>query len=98
MNDFDVNPSNVVLVEDFSEDTIENLFAHLEVSSQFEHYIYRESEMDSLWRLIDMAVRAEGQGPNAPRLQRVLEAAREAHDLVGDERPLEAAKRLRTLL
>jgi hypothetical protein len=98
MNDYEVNPSHVVLVEDFTPDTLENIIAHLEVSNQFEHFVYRESEMDSLWRLVEMAVRAEGDGPNAPRLQRMLEAAREAHDLVADERPHDAANRLRDVL
>jgi hypothetical protein len=98
MNDYEANPSHVVLVEDFSSDTLENLIAHLEVSSQFEHFIYRESEMDSLWRLVEMAVKAEADGPKAPQLRRLLSAAREAHDLVAEEKPREAADRLREVM
>jgi hypothetical protein len=96
-----MNPDHIVPVEDYSDETIRSLIAHLEASSSFEHFIYRESELDAVWRLVEIALQhpagTAGAGESA-RLQRLLAAAREAHDLVADEQPREAAERLRQVL
>jgi hypothetical protein len=95
-----VNPSNIVTVEDFSNDTLHNIVEHLDASEQFDHFIYRESELDGICRLVEMAIK---ETPNSDthamkRLELVLGAARDAHDLVADEKPAEAAGRLRSVL
>ena len=92
-----MNPAHVVAVEDYSEATLRNIVAHLEASTAFEHFIYRESELDAVCRLIEVALdHCEDRPPEEDaRLGRLLAAAREAHDLVADERPQDAARRLR---
>jgi hypothetical protein len=89
------NPSHVVPVEDYSAATLLNLIAHLDVSSSFEHCIYRESELDAVWRLLDIALeRGDGAALPRERLLALREAVQQAHDLAADERPTEAAARL----
>jgi hypothetical protein len=95
-----VNPSNIVNVEDFSNDTLSNIAEHLDVSNDFDHYVYRESELDGVCRLVEEAIK---ETPNSDthamaRLELVLSAARDAHDLVADEKPGPAAMRLRSVL
>ena len=95
-----MNPDHIVPVEDYSDETLRNLIAHLEASSTFEHFVYRESELDAVWRLIEIALQhAGGAGEReTTRLHHLLAAARDAHDLVADEQPREAAQRLRQIL
>ena len=95
-----VNPSNIVNVEDFSNETLHNIVEHLDASEQFDHFIYRESELDGVCRLVEMAIKETPASDThaTARLQLVLSAARDAHDLVADEKPDEAAQRLRSVL
>lgn len=96
-----MNPAYLVPVEDFSEETLRNLIAHLEESTTFEHFVYRESELDEVCRLVDDALQG-GQGhvdeQQRARWQVIFDAARDAHDLVGSEDPERAAVRLRQIL
>ncbi len=94
-----VEPGRIVLVEDFSNETLENIVEHLEVSTQFDHFVYRESELDSICRLVEMAIKETPSSDvhASKRLVEVLDAAQAAHDLVADEKPAEAALRLRQL-
>lgn len=94
-------PDRIVPVENFSEDTLRNIVAHLEVSTDFEHFIYRESELDAICRLVELAIdREQGQAGEGrlERLRRLGAAARDAHDLVADEQPAQAVARLRQVL
>lgn len=97
-----LNPSNVVPVEDFSSETLQNIIDHIEVSDQFEHFVYRESELDAVCRLVEMAIKEEqrrGANPEQiERLERIMRAAREAHDSVADEKPKEAVWWLKQVL
>ncbi|HLZ70103.1 MAG TPA: hypothetical protein VKV26_09390 [Dehalococcoidia bacterium] len=93
------NPSHVIPVEDYGEATLRNLVAHLDVSNSFEHCVYRESELDAVWRLLDIALeRGDGAVLPRERLLALRDAVHEAHDLAADEKPHEAAARLRALL
>jgi hypothetical protein len=96
-----MNPDHLVPVEDFSEETLRNLVAHLEGSTTFEHFVYRESELDEVCRLVDDALQG-GQGrvdeQQRARWHVVFDAARDAHDLVGAEDPGRAAAQLRQIL
>jgi len=93
-----VNPSHIVAVRDFSSDTLHLIAAHLEVSTDFEHLVYREAELDAIWSITGFFL-AQNRDP-APReaVLRLHEGAHRAHDLVGERRPREAAALLRTLL
>jgi len=95
-----LNPANIVTVEDFSDQTLQNIAAHLDASTQFDHYIYRESELDGVCRLVEMAIKEtpSSDAHATRRLEEVLGAARAAHDLVAGEKPDEAAQRLRQVL
>ena len=39
---------HIVVVTDFSTETLRSIIAHLEVSSEFEHMVYREAELDAI--------------------------------------------------
>lgn len=96
-----MNPNHLVPVEDFSEETLRNIVAHLEASTTFEHFVYRESELDEVCRLVDDVLREGMRRVDAEqraRWQLIFEAARDAHDLVGIEEPERAAERLRQIL
>ena len=98
-----MSPDDVCPVEDFSSATLAALIDALERSTTREHCVYREAELDDLWRVVDTALRAARRDTRERermlRLEELQTIAVEAHDLVGaDERPLEAAARLRTAL
>ena len=88
-------------VDNLSDLTLQTLVDRIARSTTLEHFIYRETELDELWRLADMAVRRdEAVGHRAPEQLAAMRAAiHRAHDLVGmDGKPLEAAEALRTAL
>lgn len=93
--------NDVLPVENFSDLTIQLLADRLQRSKTGEQCVYRESELDELWRLIDIAIKTGD--PDGLRdgetLARMRDAVQRAHDLVGmDERPREAADTLRSAL
>ena len=47
----ELNPEHIVTVADFSPVTLRSMIAHLEVSTAFEHLIYREAELDAIWTI-----------------------------------------------
>ena len=96
-----MNPAYQVPIDDFSDETLRNIVAHLEQSTTFEHFIYRESELDEVCRLVDQALQgsqSRASEQHRARWQVVFDAARDAHDLVGVEEPERAAARLRQVL
>ena len=96
-----MNADHLVPVEDFSEETLRNIVAHLEGSTTFEHFVYRESELDEVCRLVDDAIQGghgRADAKQRARWQVIFDAARDAHDLVGNEDPERAAERLRQIL
>jgi hypothetical protein len=78
-------------VEDLSKATLLALSDRIARSTSEEQFIYRECEIDELWRLLGPA--------HAPSDNVALRAAvMEVHDLVGvDGDPKRAAERLREL-
>ena len=88
-------------VENFSDLTIQTLVDRLARSRSAEQHIYRETELDELWRLVDIAMRSgDPEGlRSAARLGAMRAAIHRAHDLVGmDGKPVEAAAALRGTL
>jgi hypothetical protein len=65
------------------------LIRRLENSHTLEHLIYREAELDEVWRLVEAALREAARKGGSGELREVLTALREAvekvHDLVGDD-------------
>jgi len=92
---------DVLAVENFSDLTIQVLADRLQRSRTAEHCIYRESELDELWRLVDIAVSSgdrDGLRDQAS-LIRLRGIVHRAHDLVGMEgAPAAAAATLREAL
>lgn len=88
-----VDPRSLVVVQELDPPTVETVIDLLHCSTEFDHLVYRESEIDTLWSLADMQVRDGRQG--APGLRQILWSA---HDLVGEGRPDAAAVELQQLL
>ena len=96
-----MNPAHQVPIDDFSDETLRNIVAHLEESTTFEHFVYRESELDEVCRLVQDSLQGSQGRVDAQqrsRWQLVFDAARDAHDLVGIEEPARAAERLHQIL
>jgi hypothetical protein len=90
------DPWRIVDVQALDPATVTAVIRQVEVSPQADQLAYRESEVDALWTLADMAVK-EGQ----PEAQEWLELLWEAHDHVGDgnhPQALAALERLRDAL
>ncbi|WP_322028949.1 hypothetical protein [Paraburkholderia sp. J76] len=83
----DVN--DIHSIEDYSPQTLRELIGRVEKSSTFEHMIYRESELDEVWRLLDSDIlTAERKGSNAPELQNLVALRKlivDAHDFIGND-------------
>ncbi len=88
-----LDPMHVVRVEELAPATVETVIAQIEASTTADHLVYRESELDALWSLADMAVRRSE--PGAVVLRQLLWSA---HDLVGEGRCHEAVAELRRLI
>jgi len=93
-----LNPEHIVTVTDFSPDTLRELISHLEASTEFEHLVYRESELDAVWSITGFALQQESNAMQREAITRLHKIAHVAHDLVADQRPKEAAEILRSLL
>ena len=93
-----MNPLDIVTVTDFSSETLGEIIAHLEVSTDFEHLVYRESELDAIWSITGFAMRSENNPERRAAISRLHEIAHQAHDLVAEDRADEAAEILRRCL
>ena len=87
-------------VEDFDAPTLTALIARLERSSSLEQLVYREAELDEVWRLVDGALRetrrSSSTGEAVTLLQQLKDLVFKVHDLVGvDSDPQAAAAELR---
>ncbi len=87
-------------VPDFSEPCLAQIIKRLELSHTMEQLIYREAELDEVWRLVDGALRdirrQNTTAEVAGILEQLLQAVGKAHDYVGvDDDPAAAASELR---
>jgi hypothetical protein len=98
----EIDPNAVVPIPDYSDASLQIVIDRLERSTRFQHYILRADEIDAVWRHIDTdlkAAQARGEtNPETEQLQQRLQAVLEAHDLVTNGEPEEAAARLRAVL
>jgi hypothetical protein len=86
---------DVMEAQDFDRATLGTVAERLRGSRTLEQFIYREAELDEVWRLLDTAVLHAGSLEERMRLTQLREAVVEAHDLVGAEHnPQAAANRL----
>lgn len=89
------NPWFVVDVERIDEATVARVLRQVKASKGLDQLAYRETEIDALWSLVDMAVRAEMPGAEV-----ALALLWTAHDAVGIgdvDTAVEALTRLRQL-
>jgi hypothetical protein len=94
----ELNPSHIVSMTDCSPATLQNIIAHLEVSTDFEHLVYREAELDAIWSITGFFLRGAPASAERSYLELLHDSAHQAHDLVADRRPRDAAALLRRLL
>jgi len=94
----EVNPAHIVPVTNFSADTLWSIIAHMEVSTDFEHLVYREAELDAIWSITGFFLMNETHSNQIEAVRRLHAGAHKAHDLVADRRPAEAAMILRSFL
>jgi hypothetical protein len=90
-----VRPGHIVAVADFSPETLCNVMAHLEVSTAFEHFVFREAELCAIWSLTAFALAGRLDRAEREAVTRLRDAVLQAHDLLGRKRPLDAMQRLR---
>lgn len=93
-----LNPDRIVAVNNFSPQTLRAIIDHLEVSTDFEHFVYRESELDAIWSITGFALRSSLSPADREAVTRLHDFALTAHDLVADRRPRDAAEILRSCL
>ena len=95
--------NRVHAIEDHSDNTILAMSEIIARSTSREHFVYREAELDDLWRLVHTALEQARddtrRGRDVQDLAKLLAVVAEAHDLVGrDEDPQAAARHLRDAL
>jgi hypothetical protein len=93
-----LNPANIVAVTDLTPETIRRIIAHLEVSTDFDHLVYREAELDAVWSITGFILQNEPSRENRLAVEDLRQIAHEAHELVAARRPWEAAALLRAYL
>jgi hypothetical protein len=94
----DLNPAHIVSVRDLLPATLQAVIALLEVSTDFEHLVYRESELDALWSISGFLLTELPDSRDRGAVERLHESAHAAHDLVAAGHPREAARILRNCL
>jgi hypothetical protein len=91
--------NRIYQVTDLLPETILGVAERTAAATTFEDLIYRESEVDAMWTLVDVQVRqAELNGsPDLDRWLRLRERLWQAHDLIPEGRVAESAAILRSL-
>lgn len=97
MHNADPDLDDVIEIREVDTDLLRTLADRIAQSSTWEHMVYRENEIDQIWRLIDRPRPLTDLPPETlARLQANIMAI---HDLVGvDHRPADAAVLLQQVL
>jgi hypothetical protein len=94
----DVDPAHIVPVQDFSSKTLRSIIDHLKVSTDFEHLVYREAELDAIWTITGFFLANEADSSRREAVKDLHACVHKAHDLVADRRPAAAAMLLQAFL
>jgi hypothetical protein len=94
----EADPERIVSVRDFSPETLRNVIAHLEASTEFEHLVYREAELDAIWTITGFFLVNEPRSSERETVRRLHAGVHRAHDLVAASQPDAAAAVLRAFL
>lgn len=91
-----MNVDDLHSIEDYSSETLRELIKRVERSHTLEQMIYRESELDEVWRLLDSDIVAASHNSAAAQdLVTLRKLIIEAHDLIGnDSNTVDARERL----
>ena len=97
------DPDGVCDIADCSAETVRAAIERLLASSTPEQLVYRECELDEIWRIIDLEIAsleaAGGPASGLAELMRRRDIVMQAHDLVGvNADPATAARRLGELI
>jgi hypothetical protein len=88
---------SLVLVGDYSRATLAALVKRMQLSVHLEELVYRESELDEVWRLIDMdrlaLIRLTGESEQSRSLAQLQDGIHHAHDIIGEQADGVAAAR-----
>jgi hypothetical protein len=88
---------DICSIESVDEAALWQLHERIVRSSTWEHMIYRETEIDQVWRLVEK--HPEDVTLDSTSLGRLRASIMAIHDLVGvDHDPQEAARRLEAVL
>lgn len=98
-----IDPNDLSDIQDYSAATLRAQIERLLVSSTPEQLIYRECELDEIWRFIDLEIASlkasGGAASELASLTRQRDIVMQAHDLVGVNADANtAAQRLRELI
>ncbi|PQA87627.1 hypothetical protein [Hyphococcus luteus] len=87
-------------IEAVSRRTLEAMTERIRASRSEEHFIYREAELDQIWRIIGARAEEKRRDSQARRdLAALQKAVHQAHDLIGlNPQPIAAAGVLRQAL
>ena len=91
----DPDPAHIVRVIDCSPDTLAGILAQMECSTTFEHFVYREAELDAVWSITDFLLRSEKDAAARAAIAELHRVVHRAHDLLGERRIAEAIASLR---
>lgn len=91
--------NRIYQVTELTPETLTGIADRLDVATSFEDQIYRESEIDALWTLVDVQVRQAEVKGSAERARWVglRERLWTAHDLIPEGRCRESAEILREI-
>ena len=93
-----MNPAHIVSVQDFSPETLRSVIEHLEASTEFDHLVYREAELDAIWTITGYFLVNEPRSSDRDAVRRLHAGVHQAHDFVAASRPDAAADVLRAFL
>jgi hypothetical protein len=88
---------DLMTVSDLSANILRTMASRIEASRTVEQIVYRETELDEVWRIADLAVararaRAGERYDAAPSpIAEVAALVHSAHDLIGDDEDIVAA-------
>jgi hypothetical protein len=78
-------------VSSLTPETLNLVASRVEASHSAEQFVYRESELDEVWRLADITLadaQARGKADHRPEIERLgtlAELVHVAHDLIGQK-------------
>jgi hypothetical protein len=89
------NPTFIVRVIDCSPGTLAAIVEQIKASTDFEHFVYREAELDAVWSLTDFLMRYERDSGARSAIEELHRATHRAHDLLAERKVAAAIESLR---